>query len=127
MTLHEEDPATPPEGSTTPPADAVGARPRTEVEAALRDLEAEAAAPHRQTQISRGALAGYIWVLGSAQTTPVTGDQSSAAPNDEQITAELTSAERQLTDPVRRDIPREYVQGVWDALAWVTGRSDKKP
>ncbi|MFJ2743843.1 hypothetical protein ACIO3O_29810 [Streptomyces sp. NPDC087440] len=126
MTLHDEDPVTPPEDSATPPSDAVGARPRTELEAALRELEAEAAAPHRQTQISRGALAGYIWALGGAQITPVTGDQSSAAPDDDRLNAELAAADEQLRDPIRRDIPREYVQGVWDALAWVTGRTDKK-
>ncbi len=119
MTHHDEDP-------TTPPPDTVGARPRTEVETTLRELEAEAAAPHRQTQISRGALAGYIWALGSAQTTPVTGSHCSVAPNDAELAAELAAAEDQLADPVRRDIPREYVQGVCDALAWVTGRSDEK-
>ncbi|MCX5202838.1 hypothetical protein OG897_15435 [Streptomyces sp. NBC_00237] len=119
MTLHDAD-------QGTPPPDAVGVRPRTEVEAALHALEAEAAAPHRQTQIGRGALAGYVWALGSAQTTPVTGDPSSAAPDGDQITAELAAAENQLADPVRRDIPREYVQGVWDALAWVSGRSDER-
>lgn len=119
MTLHDEE-------AGTPPSDAIGARTVSEVEAALQELEAASAAPDRQTQISRGALAGYVWALGSGDTTPVTGTVSSVAPNTEQLEAELDATEKQLHDPVRRDVPREYVQGVCDALSWVCGRSDKK-
>ncbi|MFJ6695234.1 hypothetical protein ACIQM4_04065 [Streptomyces sp. NPDC091272] len=122
-TAKDTDPAK--DAGSNPP-DPVGARTQTEVEAALSELEAASAAPDRQTQISRGALAGYVWSLGGGDTTPVTGSRSSVAPNTEQLEAELDATEQQLHDPVRRDIPREYVQGVWDALAWVCGRTDKK-
>ncbi|MEU8893078.1 hypothetical protein [Streptomyces sp. NPDC048442] len=129
MNLHDTHADTPTDADThigSPPPDSVGARSRAEAEAVLHELEAATAAPDRQTQISRGALAGYVWALGSGDTTPVTGSRSSVAPSPAQLEAELDAAEEQLSNPVRRDIPREYVQGVRDALSWVCGRSDRK-
>jgi hypothetical protein len=107
--------------------DLVGGRPRADVERAYGALEAAAAAPQTQTQFSRGALSGYVWALGHATAAPVTGADSHGAPDMLLLTAEVDAALVQLSDQSLRTVPRDYVHGVHDALAWVCGYSDEQP
>ncbi|QIQ00996.1 hypothetical protein [Streptomyces liangshanensis] len=105
----------------------VGTRPRSQVEEAFRALEAVAAAPSGQTQLSRGAMTGYLWALGRGDVAPVTGAAGQGAPDLSALTAEADAATVQLEDATRRTIPRDYIQGVHAALAWVCGHSDERP
>jgi hypothetical protein len=102
-------------------------RPRVDVERAHDALQAVAAAPQTQTQFSRGALTGYLWVLGRATSAPVTGSHGHGAPSLGQLTGEIDASVVQLVDQAQRTVPRDYVQGVHDALAWVCGYSDDQP
>ncbi|MYV55251.1 hypothetical protein [Streptomyces sp. SID3212] len=105
----------------------VGTRPRTEVEEAFRELEAVAAAPTGQTQLSRGAMTGYLWALGRGDAAPVTGATDQGTPDLSVLTAEADAATVQLEDATQRTIPRDYIQGVHAALAWICGHSDRRP
>ena len=116
--------------STAPAAidgDRVGARPRAEVEQAQSALEAAAAAPQRQTALSRGALAGYLWALGRSWTAPVTGAVHAEPPDLLDITAEIDASVVQLVQQSQRTAPRDYVRGVHDALSWVCAHTDERP
>ena len=111
-------------------ADLVGTRSRTDVENAFADLEAAAAAPQRQTQYSRGALAAYLWALGRGSSAPVTGarpDPGSDFPDLPRITAEIDASVAQLDDRLHRMAPRDYLQGAHDALAWLCGLREDSP
>ncbi|MHA6758612.1 hypothetical protein [Streptacidiphilus sp. PAMC 29251] len=107
--------------------DLVGARPRAEVERAEAALEAAAAAPQRQTALSRGALAGYLWALGRGTVAPVTGDVHDEPPDLLDLTAEIDASEVSLAQQAHRTVPRDYVRGVHDALSWVCAHSDEQP
>jgi hypothetical protein len=107
--------------------DLVGGRPRADVEQAYGVLEGAAAAPQSQTQFSRGALTGYVWALGRATAAPVTGADSHGAPDLLLLTSEVDAALVQLADQSLRTVPRDYIRGVHDALAWVCGYSDDLP
>ncbi|WP_455351735.1 hypothetical protein [Streptomyces sp. SYSU K217416] len=105
----------------------VGTRLRAEVEDAQRALDASAAGPNQQTQLSRGALTGYLWALGRADDAPITGARVEGPPDIPQLTAEVDAATVQLEDTTQRTVPRDYTRGVHDALAWVCGHSDQRP
>ncbi|MEV6651630.1 hypothetical protein [Streptomyces sp. NPDC051219] len=105
----------------------MGTRRRAEVEAAHHALDAEAAGPDRQTQLSRGALTGYLWALGRGEDAPITGARGEGPPDIPQLTAEVDAATVQLEDTTQRMVPRDYIRGVHDALAWVCGHSDDRP
>ncbi|MFC1413519.1 hypothetical protein ACEZCY_29765 [Streptacidiphilus sp. N1-12] len=105
----------------------IGARRRSEVEREHRDLDAVGAAPHRQTQFVRGALTGYVWALGHADAAPITGLREKGVPSTQGITAEVDATLVQLASQPLRTVPRDYVQGVHDALAWVCGFQDEPP
>jgi hypothetical protein len=108
--------------------DHIGTRPRIDVEHAFGDLEAAAAAPQRQTQYSRGALAAYLWALGRGTTAPVTGARPDYdIPDLPHITAEVDASVAQLDDRLHRMAPRDYLQGAHDALSWLCGLSDEVP
>ena len=112
---------------TTDGADPVGARPRAQVERALAALEAASAAPQRQTALTRGALAGYLWATGRSTTAPVTGAVRAGPPGLADITAEIDASMVQLAQQSRRTTPREYLRGVHDALAWTCAHTDDPP
>ena len=117
------DPSTPVQA-----ADLVGTRSRTDVENAFAGLEAAAAAPQRQTQYSRGALAAYLWALGRGSRAPVTGARpDSDFPDLPHITAEIDASVAQLDDRLHRMVPRDYLQGAHDALAWLCGLREDNP
>ncbi|MDJ0346249.1 hypothetical protein QMK19_19280 [Streptomyces sp. H10-C2] len=105
----------------------MGTRRRADVEEAHRELEAVAAGPAQQTQLSRGALTGYLWALGRGDPAPVTGATCDGVPDIAMLTAEADAAVVQLADFTQRTVPRDYVQGVHDALAWVCGHNDQLP
>lgn len=105
----------------------VGVRKAAEVERAFTELEAGAGAPNRQTQWSRGALAGYLWALGRGDGGPVTGVRTEGRPRNDVLTAEVDAANVALENQVERTVPRDYSQGVHDALAWVCGHTDSRP
>jgi hypothetical protein len=105
----------------------VGIRPRAEVEEAHRALEAVGAGTYQQTQLSRGALTGYLWALGRGDVAPVTGADGQGAPDLSLLTAETDAAAVQLEDATQRTVPRDYIQGVYAALAWVCGHSEQRP
>ncbi|MCM2423441.1 MULTISPECIES: hypothetical protein [unclassified Streptomyces] len=105
----------------------IGTRSLAEVEDAYHALEAVGAGPAQQTQLSRGALTGYLWALGRGDPAPVTGASCEGAPDLPLLTAEADAAVVQLADATQRTIPRDYIQGVHDALAWVCGHSDMRP
>lgn len=105
----------------------IGTRPRAQVEEAFRVLEAASAAPTRQTQLSRGAMTGYLWALGRGDTAPVTGADSDGPPDLALLTAEADASVVQLEDATQRTVPRDFIQGVQSALAWVCGHSDRRP
>jgi hypothetical protein len=107
--------------------DLVGSRARADVEREFRTLEAAAAAPQTQTQFSRGALSGYVWALGRAAAAPVTGADSGGTPDLQLLSAEVDATLVQLADQSPRMVPRDYMTGVHDALAWVCGYSDEQP
>ncbi|WP_058043208.1 hypothetical protein [Streptomyces roseifaciens] len=104
-----------------------GVRPVAEVQQAHRRLDRKAAGPVRQTQYTRGALTAYLWALGRGQVSPVTGGRSDGAPDLAALTAEADAAQAQLEDFTQRTVPRDYVHGVLDTLAWVCGHSDTRP
>ncbi|MEU4212439.1 hypothetical protein AB0F13_20995 [Streptomyces sp. NPDC026206] len=104
-----------------------GVRPVPEVVQAHQRLECEAAGPSRQTQYARGALTGYLWSLGQGQVAPVTGGDSAGAPDLATVTAEVDATLAQLEDSTQRTVPRDYIRGVHDALAWVCGHTDIRP
>ncbi len=99
----------------------------SQVDRAFECLEAEAAGPDRQTQYARGALAGYLWALGRGEPAPITAQSSDGAPAMEVLMAEADAATVQIQDSTQRTVPRDYLQGVHDALAWVCGHTDDKP
>lgn len=105
----------------------VGTRKLPEVEQAFRALEAVGAGPTQQTQLSRGALTGYLWALGRGNPAPITGAPTEGAPDLPQLTAEVDAAAVQLADAAQRTTPRDFTQGVHDALAWICGHSDMRP
>ncbi len=105
----------------------VGVRSFAEVEEAFRRLEAEAAEPDQQTQFSRGALTGYLWALGRGGPAPITAQPVDEAPVLEDLTAEADAATVQMEDSTQRTVPRDYIHGVRDALAWVCGHTDQRP
>lgn len=105
----------------------VGVRPRTDVEEAHRALEGVAAGTHQQTQLTRGALTGYLWALGRGDVAPVTGAGCEGAPDLSLLTAEADAAAVRLEDAAQRTVPRDYIEGVYEALAWVCGHSDRRP
>ncbi|MGK5630361.1 hypothetical protein [Streptomyces sp. URMC 123] len=105
----------------------VGTRSRSEVERARHALEVRSAAPDRQTQVSRGALTGYLWALGRAEAAPVTGAAVAGTPDLRTLTAEVDAAAVQLEDQTQRTVPRDYTRGVHDALAWICGHRDDRP
>lgn len=107
--------------------DLVGTRTLAEVEQAHRALEAVGAGPTQQTQLSRGALTGYLWALGRGDQAPITGASSEGAPDLSLLTAEADAAVVQLADAAQRTTPRDFTQGVHDALAWICGHSDMRP
>ncbi|MFF4648583.1 hypothetical protein [Streptomyces sp. NPDC001380] len=72
-------------------------------------------------------MAAYLWALGLGAPAPVTGARGDGAPGAEALAAELDAAASQLEDPAHRSVPRDYVRGVHDALAWVCGRSERRP
>ncbi|MEU9984562.1 hypothetical protein [Streptomyces sp. NPDC050856] len=98
-----------------------------EAEEAFRRLEAEAAGPDQQTQFSRGALAGYLWALGRGGPAPITAQPLDEAPTLSHLSAEVDAATAQMEDSTQRTVPRDYIHGVRDALAWVCGHSDQHP
>ncbi|GAB3658663.1 hypothetical protein [Streptomyces sparsus] len=105
----------------------VGIRGVAEAEDAFRRLEKTAAGPDRQTQYSRGALAAYLWALGRGDAAPVTAYTVAGAPSMETLTAEADAAAVQMEDSTQRSVPREYLHGVHDALAWVCGHTETRP
>lgn len=105
----------------------VGVRTFTDVERVFRHLEAEAAGPDQQTQFSRGALAGYLWALGRGGPAPITAQAGDEAPALEDLTAEVEAATVQMEDSTQRTVPRDYIHGVREALAWVCGLADQHP
>ncbi|MCP3820145.1 hypothetical protein NLX86_19190 [Streptomyces sp. A3M-1-3] len=105
----------------------VGTRLRAEVEEAHSALDAAAAGPDRQTQLSRGVLTGYLWALGRGEDAPITGARIEGPPDIPQLTAEVDAATVQLEDTTQRTVPRDFIRGVHDALAWVCGHSDDRP
>ncbi|MET9801058.1 hypothetical protein [Streptomyces sp. NPDC006368] len=105
----------------------VGVRTFTDVEEAFRRLEAEAAGPDQQTQFFRGALTGYLWALGRGGPAPITARSVAKAPALEDLTAEADAATAQMEDSTQRTVPRDYIHGVRDALAWVCGHTDQHP
>lgn len=104
-----------------------GVRGVAEVGQAFRELEEVAAGPSQQTQFTRGAMAGYMWALGLGSSAPVTGARIAGAPDLAELTAEVDAAMVQLEDQAMRTVPRDYTQGVHDALAWVCGHTDSRP
>jgi hypothetical protein len=107
--------------------DLVGVRPRAEIELAYDALNAAAVSPQTQTQYSNGALTAYLWALGRASHAPVTGSGDAGAPTLARLTGEVDASVAQLADQAQRTIPRDFVQGVHDVLAWVCGYSDDRP
>jgi len=107
--------------------DLVGVRPRAEIELAHHALNAVALAPQTQTQYSNGALTGYLWALGRGTAAPVTGAGADGTPTLAGLTEEVDASVMQLADQAQRTVPRDFVQGVHDALAWVCGYSDDQP
>ncbi|MER6516913.1 hypothetical protein ABT246_08580 [Streptomyces sp. NPDC001553] len=107
--------------------DRVGTRPRAEVEERHDALEADALGPHGGTQLSRGALTGYQWALGRGDGAPVTGAVARSTPDMDLLTAEVDAATVQLEAGPLRTLPRDYTQGVHDALAWVCGHTEVSP
>ncbi|MFF4528689.1 hypothetical protein ACFY1P_05390 [Streptomyces sp. NPDC001407] len=105
----------------------VGTRPREQVESACERLHATAAGPDRQTQFSRGALAGYLWALGRGDAAPITGASSDGTPGMGPLTAEVDAVLVQMEDCAQRTVPRDYLYGVHSALAWICGQSDDRP
>ncbi|MBT2493772.1 hypothetical protein J7E96_35825 [Streptomyces sp. ISL-96] len=90
-------------------------------------MEAGAAGPDQQTQYARGALAGYLWALGRGEPAPITAQATDGAPELKVMTAETDAATVQMEDSTQRTVPRDYIHGVHDALAWVCGHTDNKP
>ncbi|MFI5758591.1 hypothetical protein [Streptomyces sp. NPDC051569] len=105
----------------------VGIRPRSEVEETYRALEAVGAGTTQQTQFSRGALTGYLWALGRGDAAPITGAGADGSPDLSLLTAEVDASAAQLEDSTQRTVPRDYIQGVQAALAWVCGHDDARP
>jgi len=105
----------------------VGVRQRAEVQQAYERLEAAAAGPQQQTQYARGAMAGYVWAMGrTGATAPVTGERCAEQPSDKVIESEREAADAQLANQVLRTTPRDYLQGVHEALAWICGVRDNE-
>jgi hypothetical protein len=105
----------------------VGVRPRADVEEAHRALAAVVAGTDEQSPLTRGALTGYLWALGREDVAPITGAGCAGAPDLSLLTAETDAAAVRLEDAARRTVPRRYTEGVYEALAWVCGHSDKRP
>ncbi|MDK1474456.1 hypothetical protein QNO07_13675 [Streptomyces sp. 549] len=105
----------------------VGVRDRNQAEEAFRRLETASAGPDRQTQYTRGAMAGLLWALGRGDPSPVTAWTTEGEPTMETLTAEADAATVQMEDATQRNIPRDYLRGVSDALAWVCGHTDNRP
>ncbi|MCZ4123286.1 hypothetical protein [Streptomyces sp. H39-S7] len=105
----------------------VGTRSLADVERAHRALERVGAGPAQQTQLSRGALTGYVWALGRGDQAPITGASCEGTPDLPLLTAEVDAAVVQLADAAQRTTPRDFIQGVHDALAWICGQSDMRP
>ncbi|TDT97913.1 hypothetical protein EDD99_6115 [Streptomyces sp. 846.5] len=105
----------------------VGVRPQAEVELAHHALNAVALSPQTQTQYSNGALTGYLWALGRGTAAPVTGARSGGTPTLAGLTEEIDATVVQLAAQTQRTVPRDFLQGVHDALAWVCGYSDDRP
>lgn len=109
-----------------PGGGAIGTRSRTEVEKAHEALE-HAAAPQGGGAYRNGALTGYRWALGRADSAPVTGAPGGGTPGLEVMTAEVDAALVQLEDLTRDTAGLAYTQGVQEALAWVCGHRDDRP
>ncbi|WP_336319829.1 hypothetical protein [Streptomyces lavendofoliae] len=105
----------------------VGMRSHDDAEEAHRRLEAEAAGPDQQTQYTRGALTGYLWALGRGAPAPITGQATDGPPSLQALSAEVAAATVQMGDSTQRTVPRDYIHGVRDALAWVCGQSETRP
>lgn len=105
----------------------MGTRPREQVATAFERLHAATAGPDRQTQFSRGALAGYLWALGRGDAAPITGASCDGTPGMGLLTAEVDAVLVQMEDCAQRTVPRDYLYGVHGALAWVCGQSNDRP
>jgi hypothetical protein len=105
----------------------VGVRPQADVDLAHHALNAVALSPQTQTQYSNGALTGYLWALGRGTAAPVTGSGIPGAPTLAGLTEEVDASMAQLADQTQRTVPRDFLQGVHDALAWVCGYNDDRP
>ncbi|MEU9798533.1 hypothetical protein [Streptomyces sp. NPDC051000] len=108
-------------------SDRIGTRPRAEVKRRHDALEADSLGPHGGTQLSKGALTGYQWALGRGDGAPVTGAVAESTPDLDLLTAEVDAATVQLEAGPQQTLPRDYTQGVHDALAWVCGHTDDSP
>ncbi|WP_138900171.1 hypothetical protein [Streptomyces albidochromogenes] len=105
----------------------IGVRASAEVEQAFQCLDAVAAGPDQQTQYARGALAGYLWALGRGEHAPITAQATDVTPGLDVLTAETDAAIAQIEDSTQRTVPRDYIHGVHDALAWICGHTGNKP
>lgn len=110
----------------TPGGGAIGTRSRTDVENAHAALQ-EAAPPLGGDAYRTGALSGYRWALGRADSAPVTGAPGGGTPALDVLTAEVDAALVQLEDLTREPAALAYTQGVQEALAWVCGQRDDRP
>jgi hypothetical protein len=105
----------------------IGARPCSAVEEAYETLRKQTARADPHAQFTQGALEAYLWALGGDTSAPLTGARTVGVPGLERLTSEIDTAVVQLEDVTQQAGPRDFTQGVHDALAWVCGLSDHKP
>ncbi|MEU9101967.1 hypothetical protein [Streptomyces sp. NPDC048361] len=123
---------TAPESGTTPEdrsgreigSTMIGVRHRTDVDLALKYLNARSETP---AQFALGVAAAYNWATGRAPRAPVTGSAARhRVPDLRLLTAEVDAAVVQLEDPTAQRGARDFTRGVHDGLAWVCGYSDQR-
>lgn len=76
-----------------------------------------------------GLRTAMAWVMGNNRSHPVTGQQT-PTPDYPPNFPLIERAEQQARRAHRRRQPKphkDYVEAVWDCLAWINGHRSKKP
>lgn len=96
-----------------------GAVPYGEIESALNALTTGGGG--ESAQFRAGQSAAYAWVLGRADSSPVTGRGVRGAPDLPVLLAELDAVTVRLEDTSEVPGGLEYYRGIHAALTWVCG------
>lgn len=114
-----------------PETDKAALRPRAEIQASYErirvELEENLALGIRGESYTRGKLTALEWVLGTAETSPLTGrlgvdvTDRWALGRDQYLATDMLYGHAELD---RRG--REYVVGVEHALMWVRQETDSR-